>query len=153
MDAVMRGKEDCMELIYTTALENFTLGTAKYFLEPFFKPLEPRLKELWQFKISKLGEMFTLVDVDAKVESFSEVLGGPNVDGTGYKGPFGTPGGNDGGLDGKVSLPICFGETKSDLTKYLEVFVPEDVCAGNFLNMKYVPKFNTLHNSYRELFI
>ena len=130
MDAVMRGEEDCMELIYTPTLENFTLGTAKYFLEPFFKPLEPRLKELWQVKISKLGEMYTLVDVDVIVENFSEVLGGPNVDGTGYKGPFGMPGGNDGGLDGKVSFPICFGETKSDLTKYLDVFVPKDVCTG-----------------------
>lgn len=65
-------------------------------------------------KTASLG----LVDLDTAIPGFSEGIGGDHC-----LGPFGPPGDPSGGLDGMVSFPICFGEGRDDLQKYLEAHV------------------------------
>lgn len=100
---------------------SFKLGIAKYFLDGpnAVDPMDAPVQEVWDAKMAALG--FELVDLDEKIPGFSESIGGEGC--LGPLAPFGPegapPGMLEGGLDGMVSFPICFGETKDDMSKYL----------------------------------
>ena len=71
MDSFMLGEAlvECEAL----APDTIVLGTTKYFTEPF------GLKDLWDAKLGLIGSLFNMVDVDAKVDSFSQRLGDPTT--------------------------------------------------------------------------